>query len=164
VRRAQRRRQFLLIERQKSVMNRRAELEPQRRAMATEARAQLLQALKAHISELEIERDLASDRDLEALDRRIGAARLLLEWLSKALEPEPAASTAQTPPPPGPQADPEKSPTPNPASRKSCRPQLAIRPTRRGLVQTKQASCRWPLTPKSGRLSARRLRARRSEY
>jgi hypothetical protein len=60
--------------------------------MATDAKAQLFQALKAHTSELEIERDVASDRDLEALDRRIGAVRLLLEWLSKPLEPEPAAS------------------------------------------------------------------------
>ncbi len=60
--------------------------------MATDAKAQLFQALKAHTSELEIERDGASDRDLDALDRRIGSARLLLEWLSKALDSEPAAS------------------------------------------------------------------------
>jgi hypothetical protein len=60
--------------------------------MATDAKAQLFQALKAHTSELEIERDAASDRDLDTLDRRIGAAQLLLEWLSKALEPKPAAS------------------------------------------------------------------------
>jgi hypothetical protein len=84
-------------------------------AMATDAQAQLFQALKAHVSELEIERDVASDRDLEALDRRIEAARLPLEWLSKALEPEPAASpTAQMPPPPGPQAEPDQSPLPEP--------------------------------------------------
>jgi hypothetical protein len=61
-------------------------------AMATDAQVQLFRALKAHASELEIERAVASERDLEALDRRIEAARLLLEWLSKALESEPAAS------------------------------------------------------------------------
>lgn len=76
--------------------------------MATDAQAQLFQALQAHTSELEIERDVASDRDLEALDRRIEAARLLLEWLSKALEPKPATfPTAQTPSPPERQALPE---------------------------------------------------------
>jgi hypothetical protein len=60
-------------------------------AMATDAKTQLFQALKAHTSELEIERDVASDRDLDALGRRIGSARLLLEWLSKALEPKSVA-------------------------------------------------------------------------
>lgn len=81
--------------------------------MAIDAKAQLFQALKAHTSELEIERHVTSERDLEALDCRIAAARLLLEWLSKALEPQPAASPkAQTPPPPGPQADPDQGPMP----------------------------------------------------
>jgi hypothetical protein len=54
--------------------------------MATEAQLRLFQALKAHTFELEIERDVASNRDREALDSRIEAARQLLEWLSKALE------------------------------------------------------------------------------
>jgi hypothetical protein len=77
--------------------------------MALDAKTQLFEAVKAHISELEIERDVASN--LEALDRRIGAARLLLEWLSKALEPEPAASpTSEPSPPPGPQADSNQGP------------------------------------------------------
>jgi hypothetical protein len=52
----------------------------------TDARVQLFQALKAHKFELEIERDGASDCDLE---ERIEATRQLLEWLSKALEPVP---------------------------------------------------------------------------
>jgi hypothetical protein len=60
--------------------------------MATDAQLRLFQALKAHIFELETERDVASDRDRETLDRRIEAARLLLEWLSKALEPGPSAA------------------------------------------------------------------------
>jgi hypothetical protein len=60
--------------------------------MAIDAKALLFQAVNAHISELEIERDVASKRDLEALDPRIGAARLLLEWLSKALEPKSVSS------------------------------------------------------------------------
>jgi hypothetical protein len=68
--------------------------------MATDAQIKLFQALKAHTSELESERKVASDRDLEALDRRIEAARLLLEWLSRALEPGPAASPAPKRPQP----------------------------------------------------------------
>jgi hypothetical protein len=49
--------------------------------MATrEDRHQLYQALSAHKVELEIIRGVASVPDLEALDRRIEAARLLLEW------------------------------------------------------------------------------------
>ena len=76
------------------------ELEPQRRCDGDRALAQLFHGLKAHISELEIERDLASDRDLGDLDRRTAdrVGRLLFERLSKALEPEPAVSMAQTPP------------------------------------------------------------------
>jgi hypothetical protein len=80
--------------------------------MATDAKAQLFRALKAHTSELEIERDVALDRDLEAIDRRIGAARTLLEWLSKALEREPAPSPPAQTPPPRPQVDPDQGPLP----------------------------------------------------
>jgi hypothetical protein len=84
-------------------------------ALAIDAKTQLFQAVKAHIFELEIERDVASKRDLETLDPRIGAARLLLEWLSKALEPEPAASpTSEPSPPPGPQADSNQGPLRDP--------------------------------------------------
>ncbi len=58
-------------------------------SMATnEAQLQLFEALKAHTFELEIERDAASGPDREFLDRRLEASRLLLEWLSKALEPD----------------------------------------------------------------------------
>jgi hypothetical protein len=61
--------------------------------MATrEAQHQLYQALKAHKSELEITRGVASGPDVENLDRRIEAARLLLEWISRALELQPPAS------------------------------------------------------------------------
>jgi hypothetical protein len=80
--------------------------------MATDARAQLIQALKAHTAELEIERDLAPEWDVEVLDLRIEASQLLLEWLSKALEPERAGSKHQTPPPCGLRDDPQKSPPP----------------------------------------------------
>jgi hypothetical protein len=78
--------------------------------MATDALTQLVQALEAHTAELEIERDLAPDWGRGVLDRRIGATPLLLEWLSKALEPERAASKHQTPPPRGLRADQQKSP------------------------------------------------------
>jgi hypothetical protein len=68
--------------------------------MTREAQRQLYQALMAHTSELEITRGVASGADLEILDRRIEAGRLLLEWLSQALEPQtPAFSAVQTPPP-----------------------------------------------------------------
>jgi hypothetical protein len=77
--------------------------------MTREAQRQLYQALKAHTSELEITRGAASD--LEALDRRIEAARLLLEWLSQALERQPPPFPAvQTPPPSSSPADPNQIP------------------------------------------------------
>jgi hypothetical protein len=61
--------------------------------MATrEAQRQLYEALGAHKSDLEIIRGVASGPDLEALDRRIEAARLLLEWIARALELEPPVS------------------------------------------------------------------------
>jgi hypothetical protein len=81
-------------------------------AMATDARAQLVQAIKAHTAELKIERSLAAIWDVEVLDLRIEATQLLLEWLSKALEPERAASKHQTPPPRGLRVAPKKSPPP----------------------------------------------------
>jgi hypothetical protein len=55
-------------------------------AMATEAQYQLFEALRAHTSELETERGGASGQDQAVLDRRIEAARKLLEWLSMTLE------------------------------------------------------------------------------
>jgi hypothetical protein len=68
-------------------------------AMTRDAQRQLYQALEAHKFDLEITRSLTSGPHLEVLDRRIEAARLLLEWLSRALEPRPEASPAtQTPP------------------------------------------------------------------
>jgi hypothetical protein len=61
--------------------------------MATrEAQREFYQALNAHKSELEIIRGAASGPDLEALDRRIEATRLLLEWIARALELEPPVS------------------------------------------------------------------------
>jgi hypothetical protein len=81
--------------------------------MAIDAKALLFQAVKAHISELEIERDVAWKRDLEALDPRIGTARLPLEWLSKALEPKSAASPTSEPSP-GPEADSNQGPLRDP--------------------------------------------------
>jgi hypothetical protein len=50
----------------------------------TDAQRKLHQALKAHKFDLEIERDAASDCDLE---ERIEATGQLLEWLEQALEP-----------------------------------------------------------------------------
>jgi hypothetical protein len=62
-------------------------------------RQQLYEALRAHASELEIERSVTSGPDLEVLDRRIEAVRLLLEWIWRALALEPPASPeVQTPP------------------------------------------------------------------
>jgi hypothetical protein len=55
--------------------------------MAMDAQRRLFEALKAHTFETETERDRASERDQVALDRRIGGARKLLEWLSTTLEP-----------------------------------------------------------------------------
>jgi hypothetical protein len=80
--------------------------------MATrEARRQLYQALEAHKFDLEITRGVTSSPNLEILDRRIEAARLLLEWLSQALEPHPAASPAvQTQPPSSAPADQDQIP------------------------------------------------------
>jgi hypothetical protein len=79
--------------------------------MTREAQRQLYQALHAHKFELEIARGITSGPDLEVLDRRIEAARLLLEWISRALELEPPASPAvQTPPPSSSPADRDQTP------------------------------------------------------
>jgi hypothetical protein len=55
--------------------------------MVTEAQYKLFEALKAHRLQLETERDGASKHNQAGLDRRIEAARKLLEWLSTVLEP-----------------------------------------------------------------------------
>jgi hypothetical protein len=55
-------------------------------AMATDAQHRLFEALKAHTSELEAERKSASGPDQAVFDRRLEAARKLLEWLSTTLE------------------------------------------------------------------------------
>jgi hypothetical protein len=61
--------------------------------MATrDAQRPLYEALGAHKSDLEIMRGDASGPDLEVLNRRIEAARLLLEWIARALELELPAS------------------------------------------------------------------------
>ena len=67
--------------------------------MTRETQRQLYWVLKAHKSELEITRGAPSGLDLEVFNRRIVAARQLVEWLSPALELGPPASpTVQTPP------------------------------------------------------------------
>jgi hypothetical protein len=91
--------------------------------MTREARRQLYEALTAHKFELEIIRGGGAGPDLEVLDRRIEAARLLLEWLSRVLELEPPASPAvQTLPPSSSQADrnqiPPSAPDPPKTSRR----------------------------------------------
>jgi hypothetical protein len=63
-------------------------------AMTRDAQRQLYQALDAHKFDLEITRGVTSGPNLEVLDRRIEAARLLLEWISQALEPRLEASPA----------------------------------------------------------------------
>ena len=56
-------------------------------AMTRETQRQLYRVLNAHTSDLEIARGVTSGPDLDVLDRRIEAARLLLEWIWQALEP-----------------------------------------------------------------------------
>jgi hypothetical protein len=63
--------------------------------MATDAQYWLFDALKAHTFELETERDGASEHDQVVLDRRIEAARRLLEWLSTTLKPGPPAKRSR---------------------------------------------------------------------
>jgi PEP-CTERM motif len=63
-------------------------------AMTRETQHDLYQVLEAHKFDLEITRGVTSGPNLEVLDRRIEATRLLLEWLSQALEPHPEASPA----------------------------------------------------------------------
>jgi hypothetical protein len=90
--------------------------------MTSEARRHLYQALKAHKLELEITRGVAVGPDLEILDRRIEAARLLLEWIARALELEPPASLAvQTPPPSSSLADQHQTPPSAPDPPKTSR-------------------------------------------
>jgi hypothetical protein len=90
--------------------------------MTRETQRQLYQALNAHKSELEITRGAASGPDLEILDRRIEAARLLLEWIWRALEIEPRASPeVQTPPPSSSPADPDQTPLSAPGPKTSRR-------------------------------------------
>jgi hypothetical protein len=71
--------------------------------MTRETQRQLYEALRTHTSGLEITRGAASGLDLVVLDRRIEAVRLLLEWLSQALEPQPpvfpAARSSKNSPP-----------------------------------------------------------------
>jgi hypothetical protein len=98
--------------------------------MATkESQRQLYEALTAHKFELEIIQGIASGPDLEVQDRRIEAARLLLEWLSRALEPQPPAFPAiQTTSPSSAPADPDQiSPSASDPPKISLR-QSAIRP------------------------------------
>jgi hypothetical protein len=64
------------------------------------ARRHLYQALESHKFDLEITRSVASGLDLKTLDRRMEAVRMLLKWLSQALELEhPASPAVQKPPP-----------------------------------------------------------------
>jgi hypothetical protein len=50
--------------------------------MAVEAQSRLFEALKAHISELEAERDRTLGDNQAVLDQRLEAAVKVLEWLS----------------------------------------------------------------------------------
>jgi hypothetical protein len=54
--------------------------------MVKESQYKLLEALKAHISDLEAERDRAFEHDKAILDRRLEAATDGLDWLSTRLE------------------------------------------------------------------------------
>jgi hypothetical protein len=113
-------------------------------------------------SAIEIDRDAASGPDRDFLDRRLEASRLLLEWLSKALEPDPAASpTAQTPPPSASQADPDQSPPPESATRVRAMESVggscaAPRPRHRGLAGPRNG--RRPVTAPSTSTRACSLR------
>jgi hypothetical protein len=90
--------------------------------MTRETQRQLYQAVKSHTLNLEITRGGASGPDLEVLNRRIEAARLLLEWISRALELDPPASpTVQTPPPSSSQADLNQTPPSPPEPPKTSR-------------------------------------------
>ena len=81
--------------------------------MTITSQFKLFQAVQTHATELETIRVVASGPDLEALNRRIEAAQLLLEWLSQALEPRSQASpAAQTRPPSRFPADQDQNPPP----------------------------------------------------
>jgi hypothetical protein len=54
--------------------------------MAIEAQRQLFAALKAHIAQLEAERDRSSGDNQAVLDHRLEAAARATEWLSTRLE------------------------------------------------------------------------------
>jgi hypothetical protein len=58
----------------------------ERAAMAKESQYKLLEALKAHISDLEAERDRASGRKEAVLEQRLKAAGKALDWLSTRIE------------------------------------------------------------------------------
>jgi hypothetical protein len=74
--------------------------------MTSVTQGPLYQAVKSHTLNLEIKRGGASGADLEVLNGRIADCRLLLEWLSQALELGPPASpVVETPPPSSSQAD-----------------------------------------------------------
>jgi hypothetical protein len=64
--------------------------------MAAEAHNKLFEALKAHTSDLETERDGAPEHDRVILDRRVEATRRLLEWLSMTLACPRELSPAET--------------------------------------------------------------------
>jgi hypothetical protein len=54
--------------------------------MAKEAQDKLFEALKAHMAQLEAERDRASGPNQAVLERRLDAAARVAEWLSTRLE------------------------------------------------------------------------------
>jgi hypothetical protein len=55
-------------------------------AMVKEAQYKLFEALKAHVADLEAERDRAFGQNQAVIDRRLEAAARVLEWLSTTLE------------------------------------------------------------------------------
>ena len=87
--------------------------------MPRETEGQLYQAVKSHTFDLEITRGGASGPDLEVLDRRIADSRLLLEWLSQALEPHPPAFPAVETPTPSSAPDDQDQIPPSPRSPKT---------------------------------------------
>jgi hypothetical protein len=76
-----------------------------------EAKFELFQAVERHKLDLEFERGVISGPDLEVLDRRVEAVQQLLEWLSRALGPDPPSFPAvQTLWSSSPQADQHQTP------------------------------------------------------
>ena len=84
--------------------------------MAVDGRDELFQAVKAHISALEIAWKAASEADRAVLGRRLENSRLLLEWISAIF---PAGGLVHQAPSPPAVADPDGDATPGRSPPKS---------------------------------------------